>query len=280
LDKKYGRVNVDKKQAAEKKEMPAYVKYGIAAVILLAVIVSVTLIWYSAAGSYVATVGDIKIGVKEYKYYLETQKGYMLGLAQSADPNVNPDTFWASDIGGQKAIDIAKKSALEGIRDVKIQLAKAKEAKITLTSEEKKAIDNGIKTNYIDPQGGNRIKANRAFMDEYGFGIDDIKKVQEENYIVQKYQEKVITERNISEDDQKKEFDKDPKKFEEVTVTHVLYLYEGSDGKRSKEDSKKLAEETLEKVKAGENIVELAKKSSEDPGVAQNDGVYTFTKDE
>ena len=278
-----GKVKMDKnKMLEEKKTVPIFVKYGLVALVILAAIIGGMFIWFNAASGYAAKVGNEKISVKEYKFYLIIQKQNMFSQARAVDPNLTEETFWSTKIEGETTLDIAKKSALEGIRDLKIQLAKAKENKIELTSDEIKNIDSSIKTNYIDPAeygSGNRIKANKFFMNAYGFGIDELKNAQVENLIVQKFQQKVIGERNITEDELKKEYDKDPKKYDVVSVTHVLFLYEGKDGKRTKEESKKLADDTLAKVRAGEDVKELAKKLSEDTGVAENSGVYTFAKE-
>lgn len=282
MERNGGKVKMDKnKKVEEKKAIPIFVKFGVIALVIIAALVGGMFIWFNAANGYAARIGNEKISVNEYKFYLTIQKENMLYQAQTLDPNLDEASFWNTKYEGETTLDIAKKSALEGIRDVKIQLAKAKESKISLTSEEMKNIDDGIKTNYIDPEqygSGNRVKANKFFMDKYGFGIDDLKNAQVENAIVQKFQAKVNGERNIPEADLKKEYDKDTKMYDKVTVTHVLFLYAGKDNKRSKEDSKKLADDTLAKVKAGEDIKELAKKLSEDTGVTENSGVYTFTK--
>ena len=166
---------------------------------------------------------------------------------------------------------------------MKIQLAKAKESGLKLDASEIKNIDDSIQQQIIDSQefgGGNRIRANKAFEEIYGIGLDAFRATQLEKALVQKFQQKTITDTKITDDEIKKEYDKDPKKFDEVTVTHVLFLYEGTDNsKRTKEESKKLADDTLEKVKAGEDIKELAKTLSEDTAVTENGGVYTFAKD-
>ncbi len=283
MEKKTGRVKTDNsKLKQEKKTMPVYVKFGIAALVVLAAIVGGLLIWLNAASGYVATIGNEKIGVKEYNFYLTIQKQNMYYQAYALDSTLTEETFWKTEIEGTTAIEYAKKSTLEGIRDVKVQLAKAKENKISLTSDEMKSIDSYVKTNFIDPEeygGGNRIRANKFFTDTYGFGVDEFKNYQVNTSIIQKYQKKVMDEMNITEDELKAEYDKDPKKFDEVTVTHVLFLYEGKDGNRTKEESKKLADDTLAKVKAGEDIKELAKTLSEDTGITQNAGVYTFAKE-
>ena len=289
MENKYGKVNADKKKTDVKKPMPVYVKYGIAAVILLVAIVGATLIWFNAAGSYVAKVGDLKIGLKEYNYYLEMQKDYMLRMAQSADPNVKPETFWTSEIGGQKAIDMAKKSALDGIRDVKIMLSKAKEAKTSLTSDEKKNIENGIKSYYIDPEqlgGGNRVKANKVLMSEYGFGIDDIQKIQEENYLVQKYTNEKY---KVTDAEIKDYYEKNPDWYKESTemrtdaeeavwARHILILADKDATQEEKDAAKKKAQDLLDKLTAGEDFATLAKANSEDPGSAKEGGDYMFGK--
>ncbi|NJD02637.1 MAG: hypothetical protein FIA99_08595 [Ruminiclostridium sp.] len=264
----------------EKKTMPIYAKYGLIALVILAAIIGGMFIWFNAASSYAAKVGNEKISVKEYKLYLAMQKESMFYQARSLDPSLAEETFWKTKIGSETTLEIAKKRTLEGIGDIKIQIAEAKNSGIKLDASDIKNIDDSIKKIVDNEQvgGGNRIKANKFFEDHYGAGLDVFRKIQLENALALKYKDKIISENNIPENELKAEYDKDPKMYDKVTVTQVLFLYEGKDGKRSREESKKLADDTLSKVKAGNDTKELAKKLSEDPGVTENSGVYTFTK--
>ena len=280
MDKNVGKVKADKiGHAEDKKSLPIFVKYGLIALAIVVVIAIGLVIYFNFANSYVATVGSEKIGTGEFKYYLEVEKQNMYNSAKSVDPNLTADTFWSTKISGENAIDVAKKKVIDNLKLIKIQLIKAKENKISLSSDELKSIDDGIKTNIIDSMGsGNKIQANTALQKQYGFTIDDLRNAQIENYTVQKYHSGELGKVTVADTDIKKNYYADPKSFDKVTVRHILFLFTGSDGKRSKEDSKKLADDTLAKIKAGEDMTALAEKLSEDPGVTSNKGEYAVTK--
>jgi parvulin-like peptidyl-prolyl isomerase len=280
LNKNVGKATAGKSGRMEdEKSMPIFAKYGLIALAAVVVIAIVLVIVLSTANSYVGTVGGEKIGAGEFRYYLIMEKQDMFASAQAVDPNLTEDTFWSTKIGGENAVDVAKKRAIENIRLVKIQLIKAKESKISLSKDELKNIDDGIKSQFIDTMGsGNRIQANTQIKKQFGFTLDDIRNVQIENGMVQKYQIAELGKVTVSDEDIKKSYDDDTKSYDKVTVRQILFLYNGSDGKRSKEDSKKLADDTLAKIKAGEDMAALAEKLSEDPGVKDNKGEYTVTK--
>ncbi len=280
MDKNDGKVNAGGgRQADDGKSLPIFVKYGIIALAIIVVIAIGLVIYFNIAGSYVATVDGEKIGVGEFKYYLELEKQNMYTSALNVDPNLKEETFWNTKIGGEDPVEVAKKKVIDNMQVLKIQLLKAKESKISLTSEELKTIDDGIKTQIIDTMGsGNKIQANKQLQNEYGFTLDDLRKVQIESYTVQKYQSGEISKIKITDEDIKKSYDADPKSFDKVTVRHILFLFTGKDGKRTKEDSKKLADDTLAKIKAGDDMAALAEKLSEDPGVTENKGEYSVTK--
>lgn len=275
----------------EKKTMPIFIKYGIVALAIIVVIIAGLFIFFDSVGGYAAEVGKEKISEKEFKLYLAIQKQSMLAAAKSIDSNINEETFWSSKISGETAIEIARKKALEGIRDLKIQLDKAKENKITLTSEETKGIDNNIKTNYIDPEqygSGNRIRANNYFNNTYGFGIDELRKSQVENAIVQKYQASEVKKINIKETDIKEYYDKHPDWYkgntdmrtgaeEAVWARHILIMAGKDEAQDVKDAAKKKAQEILDKLKGGADFAALAKENSED-GNAQYGGDYLFGK--
>lgn len=280
MDKSVGKAKADKVGHAEDgRSLPIFVKYGLIALAIIVVIALGLVIYFNAANSYVGAVGGEKIGTGEFKYYLEVEKQNMLQSAQSVNPNITSETFWATPINGEKAIDVAKKKVIDNLKLVKIQLIKAKENKISLTSTEIKSIDDGINTNIIQTMGaGNKIQANTNLKKQYGFTIDDLRNAQIENYTVQKYQSGEMAKVAVSDADIKKDYDADPKSYDKVTVRHILFLFVGSDGKRTKEASKKLADDTLAKIKAGEDMTALAEKLSEDPGVKDNKGEYAVTK--
>ena len=90
----------------------------------------------------------------------------------------------------------------------------------------------------------------------------------------------------ISDDEVKKFYNDNPAKFEQpemVRVAHIL-LSTRDDATRTelteekKAAKRKLAEDLLKRARTGEDFAKLAKEYSEDPGLKDNGGEYTFPK--
>jgi len=274
--------------AGEKTGMPLFVKYGlIAGAIVLAIAIGL-IIYFNTAERIVATVGGEKITETEFRYYLDYQKQLMFYSAQQADPNITEETFWATKIGGEDPVEVAKKQILEELKSLKVQYRMAKEANVELTRDEKDYIDLLTEKQIIEPYGnGNRIKANKAFKENYGISIDEYEKIQEQIFIVQKYQteetgkitdadiEKYYAENtDLYKADTKYRYDAE----EAVWAKHILISVDKDASDEDWDAALEKAKGLIEKLKAGEDFATLAKENSDD-GSAQWGGDYLFGKD-
>lgn len=278
----------DKYKNEEKKTVPVFVKYGLIALAIIVAVIAGVLIYFNIAGSYVATVDGEKIRTGEFKYYLSMYKDNMLTQAKATDPNINETTFWNTIIGGDTAIEYAKKTTLNSLRDMKIQLIKAKENKITLTSSELSAIDKNIQDSIISQMGGTKIKANAQMKSQYGITIDDVRNMQIQVRLVQKYMSAETNKIKVAVSDIKSYYDKNPAWYksnstrvngeEAVWARHILINAAKDATQAVKDTAKKKAEDLLAKIKGGADFVTLAKENSEDTGSAQYGGDYVFGK--
>ena len=214
--------------------------------------------------AYIAKVNDEVIKVSEYKYYLEVVK---FSIAATAGTSINDSAFWAStDINGKSVIEIAKETALddavkatiiaqqakkEGIslhgNDVKLQIANAKKSELATYLKQNGVTDKGL-----------TLALNKAYLRTKLF-----EKYKNENIIS-------VTDENISN------FYND----NYITVKHILFLTKDpSTGvvHRTDDEALILANDTISKLKNGENFDELAKTLSEDPGLATSLDGYTIT---
>lgn len=297
MNKNIGSTKSDKlRPQEEKKAIPVFVKYGLIAVAIIAVIVIGLLIYLNVAGSYVATVDGEKIGTGEFKYYLEMQKQSMLAIAQKEDPKVTADTFWSTKIGGEDAKEVAKKQALDTAKETKIQYIKAKEAKVSLTKDEiSSSIDTNIQNviNQMDPSkpttgNGSKMRANKEFVKLYGFSIDELRNAMLEIYTVQKYQSQEINKITDNEANVDNNYSKHPDWYKEDTqmrtgaeealwARHILIQVAQDASQADKDAAKKKAEDLIVKLKNGEDFSKLAKENSAD-GSAERGGDYLFGK--
>jgi parvulin-like peptidyl-prolyl isomerase len=299
LDKKDGNGKADRLNSIEdKRRLPVFVKYTLIAVVIVAVIVIGIFAYINIAGGYVATVDGQKIKTGEYKYYFEMQKQSMLYSAQQQDPNITEDTFWTTKIGGENVLDVAKQRAFDSAKDTKIQYVRAKEAKISLTSDELKYIDDNIQTSIIDsmdPQNtsggtGNKIRANKAFVAQYGFSLEDIRNVQIENAVVRKFITSEVQKIADKDADVETYYKKNPEWFKEDTsyrigaeeavwVKHILIKAASTATQEEKDAAKKKAEDIIAQLKGGADFATLAKEKSED-GSSSWGGDYLFGKNQ
>jgi foldase protein PrsA len=299
LDKNVGSTKMDRLNSIEdKRKLPVFVKYGLVAVAIIAVIVAGIFILRGVAGGYVATVDGQKIKTSDYKYFLEGQKQLMLKSAQATDPNLTMKTFLSTKIGGVEAITVIKQKALDTARDTKILYIKAKEAKVTLTADQIKYIDDNIQSQIIDSMDkqnnnvagtGNKIRANKEFAAQYGFTIDELRSVQIEYYTAQKYQSSEIT--NIKDADASVDnyYKSNPDWFKEDTqfrrgaeealwARHILIAVAETATQAEKDTAKKKAEDLIAQLKAGADFAALAKANSNDTGSKDQGGQYVFGK--
>ncbi len=274
-------------EAIEKTGLPLFVKYGLIAFASIVVIAVALVIYFSSAVNVVATIDGEKITEGEFKYYLEVQKQVMYYSALQEDSNITEESFWATKIGGEDAVEVAKKKAIDDLRNIKTQYKKAKEAKISLTKEEMAYIDDSIQREIIDTMGGgNKIKANNAFKEQYDFSMDVLREAQIQTFIVQKYREDEtakITDAEIEE-----YYTKNTTAFktdtsyrygaeEAVWAKHILIIAGEDASEEDKDAALKKAEELIDRLKSGEDFAALARENSED-GSSQWGGDYLFGK--
>lgn len=274
----------------DKKTVPVFVKYGLIAVAAIIVIAIGLVIYFNMAGSYVATFDGKRIKTDEFKYYLELQKQTMYSNALMVDQNISKDTFWATKIGGEDAMEVAKKKALDMLKDTKMQYKKAKEAKISMTEEEMTNLNDYIQSDIIIPMGeGNKIKANKAFEKEYGFSIDALKEAFIQNTVARKYMQQEVVKIPDADADIETYYNKNLDWYKEDTslrsngeeavwARHILIMADENATQEEKDAAKKKAEDLIARLKAGEDFAALVGEYSEDGGSNGRGGDYMFGK--
>jgi len=288
LDKAYRDMKKDSHNTDDKKTLPIFVKYGLIALAVIVFIAIGLAIYFSSAGNVVARVDGEKITVDEFKYNLEYQKQLMYTEALRVDPNISEETFWMTKIGGEDALEVAKKKTMDSLKDSKAQYSRAKEAGISMSKEERDNLDSYIQTTFIDPLGGgNKIKANKAFEEEYGFPINIMKNAQIQSYIIYKYQYDQIGKIPDADASVESYYSTNPEWFKEdvqfrknaeeaVWARHILVATGEEATQEEKDAAKKKAQDLIEKLNAGEDFVKLVGENSEDTGSNTRGGDYVF----
>lgn len=274
----------------DKQMMPVFVKYGMIAVGAI-IVIAIALVILLNTDRTVAVINGQKITESEFKYQLEYQRNIMYGDVYKTDPSISEETFWSTKIGGEDAGEVAKKKALDALKDLKVQYGRAIEAKITLTKDEKNNLDDYIQKNFIDVYGGgNKIKANKAFKAQYGFDIDVLRKAQLQSFIVQKYQLQEISAMPDEDTDVETCYNLYPEWYKENTqlrtdaeeavwARHILVgNFNENTTQEEKDAAKKKAEELIDRLNAGEDFTALVAEYSEDPGSKDRGGDYMFGK--
>ena len=271
---------VVKSGAAAKPGVMKYALIGIAAVVVIA---AALIFYFSYSKGYVAKVGNEKVTTAEFNFFLKQQKTDMLNKAGNpADPN----TFWNTKIDGENAIDIARKKALENAQELKLQVIKAKEQKITLEKTDLDNLESGIKQIVTD--NGSTIQANKVFKEENGVTLDEFKEIYKSFTLGSKLRDKEMAALNISEGDVETYYNKYPDYFkdsmyrvnaeEAVWARHILINSTSAMSAEDQDKAKKKADDLLARANKGEDFATLAKENTEDPGSAQFGGEYLFGK--
>ncbi len=255
--------------------------YIIVAAIAVIAIAAGVLVYYNSSNSYVATVAGEKITKEEYTFFLSSVKQQM--EATTPDASSDPNKIWTTKIDGKDAKDVAKDRALDDAKEFKIQLIQAKNSKVTLEKADMDKINTQM-DQLVNAQGG-KTKVEADIQKTFGISLDQYKAVYKDYVLIDKYMQQQEKEIQPSDEDTKKYYNDNMEKAGEITtVIHVLFLTQDNQGKPLPDDkqqeAKKKADDTLAKVKGGQNISDLAKQLSEDPGSKDSGGLYTFRKGE
>ncbi len=270
----------------KKKSKGLIIGVIVAAIIIIAAVVLFVL---QPWATNVATVDNQKITKYEYTFFSKFNMSQFLASISATDSSVTTDNYdWNTKFGNETAKAGIKKSTIEQIQELKIQVIKAKEAGMKLDSADMKEVDAAIDQQIQTYQTRNEAEA--ALKERYGVTLSELKEIYKNLTLAQKYQESIIKDVSVSDDEVTKYYDENKDSFDKVTVTHILISTVDSNqqpvSEGKKAEAKKKAEELLAKVKAGEDIKVLAEQNSDDkPAVTTKggrgyQGEYTFGRQE
>lgn len=114
----------------------------------------------------------------------------------------------------------------------------------------------------------------KSMLEEYDLSEDDIK-----NYMTRVLTIVQDKSAKVTEDQLKAQYDADPEQFITASVRHVLINFQDPDTQEDRPEGEalKIAKEVKTKLDKGEDFATVAKEYSEDPGSADNGGLYEDT---
>ena len=246
---------------------------------LLVMLVSLCLLTSCASADIVSTVGKTKITKGEFEFYLSSIKSQLSGTELQTD-----DDWQTQEIEGEKAIDVAKRRALEIAVNNAEYIEVAKAQGMTLTDTEKQRIKD-TKQQVITSYGGE--KAYKEFLKKNNITDGFIQLICESTVYYEKIADKVREENPITESEMREYFETEKSVFESEykKAKHILILTQDANTRAalSEEEIKaaeELAQSLLERIKAGEDFDGLMRKYSQDPGLETNPGGYVFSEGE
>lgn len=231
----------------------------------------------------VATVNGDKVSAGEFKFYLDRTKK---AISSDTTLNITDEASWETvEIENQKAIDLARTKALDQAVKIKIQLKKAKDAGITLSSADNSTVQSQ-KNVFLKEYGGQG--GLKTQLDAWGLTEQEFHAICESLVYINKYIEKFIAEdptvSAVSEEDIQAKYNTYVEEMtsESINVKHILVMFKPK-GKpeRTQEEALALSQQIIDKINAGQDFEKLMKEYSEDSPESyegykfkHNDGQY------
>ena len=228
----------------------------------------------------VAKVAGMAVTQTEFRYMLNSYKSALLlnsGIEAGADEDVN---FWnRKAANGRTRLDEAREKVLSELHQMKICADIADTRGIAIDQDELENISTDLRAQ--EDRFGGRANFEKILMDEYGITMSEYFRISESLKLRDLLLADEREEITIPDGEALSYFGENQDEYgDRIRLRQILFLSEGADVKkeRTPEDTKKLAQETLEAVKGGADMALLAEGKSEEPGAALNGGEHTVTK--
>ncbi|WAM33518.1 peptidylprolyl isomerase [Caldicellulosiruptor morganii] len=210
----------------------------------------------------VAIVNGEKITKKEFTINYKSQIDYY-GLDKA---------FLSQKVDGKTYEEQIKENILEGLIIRQIELQQAKKRNITLTGQERKAIEERINQYKNDSENGLSFK---QYLQTIGATEEEYKDQVIKSQIVSKLYDEVTKSQTASDSEIEDYYNSHKSDYEQVKASHILFKV--SDPKEEAAKKKK-AEEVLQMIKSGQSFEKLAQKYSEDDATKQKGGDLGYFK--
>jgi len=277
-----------KEKVAVKGREESIIKY---AFIVLGIILVISIVAFAAITiipEKIIAVGKTKIVKDEFVYYYKYQADLILKYKQQIAPNVNDYDFLMSEYkNGVTYSQAAAQRALGVILETYIvnDLANGGDEDYVYDKKELEDAMATFKTDFEKYATDKEEKFDELAKEMYGCSYKTLIKAYEMSWVATKYQKDTIAklQKDITEEQKTAYYDKFKDTLDTVTVRHILITsFNATTGESYTEDEKKAAlakaQEAYQKILDKEDFLEVAKEYSEDPSIADNEGVYSFKK--
>ena len=166
--------------------------------------------------------------------------------------------IWDQDVDGRKYIDVMKEKVLDMLVDIKVQEKEALKSGISASDAEIEAEVEKARAYFDNEEKFNEFLTSQKMTMEY------LRDTVRKDILVNKLQEKLTTGITVADDEVAAYYGANQDQFISIKVSHILI--------ENEDEAKKM----LERVKAGENINDLAVQYSADPTAKENKGVIDY----
>lgn len=230
----------------------------------------------------VASVAGHPVSQSEYRYMLNLYKSAMLlntGIDSGSDEAL---LFWSrAAANGKTRLDEAREKIFTELHQIKICEDLAENRGITIEQDELENISTDLRAQ--EDRFGGRDNFIKILSDEYGITLLDYLKISESITIRDLVLDNEKITMTIPEGEIMDYYNRNLDAYgDRAVIRQILFLNEGTDIKkeRTADETKVLAEETLEALLSGADIESLATEKSEEPGAALNGGARIVTRDD
>jgi len=231
----------------------------------------------------VVIVAIVGIVLSVFLYVYKPTVATVAGMGISQNDFVYQMKMMSGGSASYGSADTIAQQAINGAAETKILEKIARDRGITITQDDRDNFD--YQMEYIDQLASYNAPGTSGddyLRDNLGITKSQYKKIMESETYGRKLIDMEFEAIEIPVEDALAIYENDPGSYEEATVRHILFFYEGEheDGTpREPEESELLALNTVARIEAGEDMAELVQELSED-GDLSNEGIYTFNRNE
>lgn len=226
------------------------------------------------------TVGDVEMSTSEFAYYVYMCKAQ---LAQEQGVTLGDEAtekeFLDAENGDVTNRDVVVENAVKEAEKLLIQYNKAVELGLALTEDDEASCVNEINSMKTQMGGTEAFEAQLA---AFGTNSHAFEELYKKNIVASKLFDKLSTDGTLEVSNEEiGEYIKN----NYVKAAHILFSIMDTSTQEMYDEQtiagkKALAEDTLNKINAGEDFNKLMNELSEDPGLATSPDGYVFTKNE